>query len=244
MRHPNWGFYICDRPGMVLSRAGQRVEVSDQAITVIPPWLDLFYEFPNDTSSGHAYVHVDIPRLPGGLSQQFFNGFIVIDDAHCVAAMRQWARRFSLENPDPDVVGLEAQNICSQIMTRIVLDLSDEERTVILHPSLHLQRLEPALDYISHNLAKPIAVGELGEQLNCGKEHCIRLFKRLLKQTPTQFILAQRIERAARLLVAGTDSLEAIAGQCGFPNRHYMSRVFKRHMNVSPAQYRRLAQLR
>ena len=241
MRHPNWGFYICDRPGMYLERAAQRHPVTTDTITVIPPWLDFTYHFSKRHSSGHAYIHVDIPRLPSGLTQGLFDDFLRIADSDCVAAMQQWARRFSLENPDPVLVGLEAQQVSSQIMTRLVLSLNDEQRALIANPGLHWQRLEPALDYIKHHLAESIAISDLSQQLECGKEHCIRLFKQVLKQTPTQFILSQRVERAVRLLVASDASLEDIAQRCGFANRHYMSRVFKRQMGLSPAQYRRLA---
>ena len=47
------------------------------------------------------------------------------------------------------------------------------------------------------------------------------------------------MREAARLLVQGDATLEAIAERTGFPNRAYFSRVFKQVTAESPAAFRR-----
>jgi len=45
--------------------------------------------------------------------------------------------------------------------------------------------------------------------------------------------------QAAQALLFTADSIETIAAESGFANRFYFSRVFMRHMGVSPAIYRK-----
>ena len=238
MRHPSWGMYICDRPGMYLERAGKRYEVSANSICLMPPWVSFRYHFPKKVSSGHAYLHIDIPRIPPGLIRTHFNQLYSIQDPQSVALMWRWARRFSTQELDPLLLSLEGQNVATHVFTAFVLGLDNEQRRYLMNPERYALRLAPALQYIDEQLSQTIAVSDLAALLGCSREHCIRLFSSLLKQTPTQYILAQRVGRAADLMVSSTDSIDEVALRCGFPNRRYLSRVFKRQMGLTPAQYR------
>ena len=238
MCHPSWGIYICDRPGMYLEREGQRYDVAPDSICLMPPWVSFRYHFPKAESSGHAYLHVDIPRVPPGLLRSHFNQLYNITDPQTVALMWRWARRFSTQDLDPLLVSLEGQNVATHVFTEFVLGLEPAQRQYLTNPEQYAQRLTPALDYIAEHLADPIGVADLAHLLDCSREHCIRLFSSLLKQTPTQYILSQRVAAAADLIVSSAASIDEIAVNCGFPNRRYLSRVFKRQMGLTPAQYR------
>jgi transcriptional regulator GlxA family with amidase domain len=67
-----------------------------------------------------------------------------------------------------------------------------------------------------------------------------RAFRAGSGQTPAQFLIERRVARAAGLLTGGDMPLAGIARACGFPNRHYLTRMFTRRMGASPAAYRRL----
>lgn len=241
MTHPTWGLYICDRPGMYLERGGKRHVVGPDHITLFPPWVGYTYHFSKKHSSGHAYIHVDIPRLPAALIRAQFRDIYHIDEPHMVQQMWQWSRRFSTSETDELMLSLEAQNIASQVITAFLLQLSPEQQQVLINPDQRWQRLQPALHWINQRLDQHISVGELAALLDCSNEHCIRLFKKMIRQTPTQYILMRRVERAAELLISTRQDIDSIAVACGFPNRQYLSRVFKRHMGFSPAQYRGMA---
>ncbi len=238
MSHPTWGLYICDRPGMYLERHGKRYPVNHEAITLFPPWVGYHYRFPKQHSSGHAYIHVDIPRLPSALIHSQFKDIYAITNPYVVKLMWDWARRFSTEDIDEMLLALEAQNIASQVFTEFLLGLSPQQQHAIIHPGKNWQRLQPAIRHINNQLSQNIAIGDLADILQCTNEHCIRLFKKHLGQTPTQYILTRRVEAAAELLISSEKDIDSIAIQCGFPNRQYLSRVFKKHMWTSPAKYR------
>jgi len=54
----------------------------------------------------------------------------------------------------------------------------------------------------------------------------------------TGYVRERRIARAAELLLTSAWDLERIASASGFPNRHYLSRVFRQRMGLPPAAYR------
>ena len=69
----------------------------------------------------------------------------------------------------------------------------------------------------------------------------IRAFRKWMNTTPNQYIRQVRVREACHLLSSTGDSIDTIANQLGFPDRFYFTRVFKRHTNTTPAQYRRLS---
>lgn len=57
--------------------------------------------------------------------------------------------------------------------------------------------------------------------------------------SPLQYVHHVRLEEAKQLLEGSEDSIEAIAGQVGYEEAGYFARLFKREVNLTPAQYRR-----
>jgi AraC family transcriptional regulator of arabinose operon len=68
----------------------------------------------------------------------------------------------------------------------------------------------------------------------------IRAFRRWMNRTPGRYVAEVRIREACRFLRDTERTIDAIAGDLGFPDRFYFSRVFKRHTGLSPARYRRM----
>ncbi|HEX4986184.1 MAG TPA: helix-turn-helix domain-containing protein [Burkholderiales bacterium] len=70
-----------------------------------------------------------------------------------------------------------------------------------------------------------------------------RSFKRRFQQTtgmaPLEYVHALRLEEAKRRLEGGSESIEAIAKQVGYEDAGFFSRLFRRNVHLTPAQYRR-----
>lgn len=70
-----------------------------------------------------------------------------------------------------------------------------------------------------------------------------RTFKRrFLKATgmsPLEYVHTLRLEEAKQMLEAGEEPIEAIARAVGYEDPGYFTRLFKREVNLTPAQYRR-----
>lgn len=64
-------------------------------------------------------------------------------------------------------------------------------------------------------------------------------FKRRCGCGPQSFLQDLRVREAASRLHHSDDSLEDIAGACGFYDRYHLGRVFKKRRGISPAAFRR-----
>ena len=68
--------------------------------------------------------------------------------------------------------------------------------------------------------------------------HLNVLFNKKYGSSCWQYVIDTRIEAASRLLHASGYSIGMVAEQCGFRDMYYFSRLFKKHMGVSPKAYR------
>lgn len=64
------------------------------------------------------------------------------------------------------------------------------------------------------------------------------LFKKRFGVSVWQYVIDTRIDAASKLLRSPGFSVGMVAEQCGFRDVYYFSRLFKKHMNVSPKEYR------
>ena len=69
-------------------------------------------------------------------------------------------------------------------------------------------------------------------------ERFIRSFREHTGQTPAAYVLATRIRLAGEALALTDKTIDQIAVETGFPNRHYLSRMFARQVGCGPAEYR------
>jgi transcriptional regulator GlxA family with amidase domain len=69
--------------------------------------------------------------------------------------------------------------------------------------------------------------------------HFARVFTAEVGETPGRFVERVRLEVARHDLESTGDTLDVIAGRCGFGTAETLRRVFARHLNVAPDAYRR-----
>lgn len=102
----------------------------------------------------------------------------------------------------------------------------------------YISRINRTLDYIERNITRSFTLDELAEISHFSKFHFNRIFHALISETPFQFILRVRLEKAAALLVYSQKSITDIAFQLGFTDISIFSRNFKNYFGTSPTQYR------
>lgn len=100
-------------------------------------------------------------------------------------------------------------------------------------------RLSYVVDYIRHNISRQFDVDMLSEKACMSSSHFFRCFKSEYGMSPLEFINQEKIEAAARMIRDNPDQqLKEIYYECGFNNYGHFSKLFKRHMKVSPTDYR------
>ena len=93
--------------------------------------------------------------------------------------------------------------------------------------------------WVLDNLDKPLNVPMLAERVAMSPRNFARVFTKEMKTTPAKFVERLRVEAARRRLEESQNSMETIAGECGFGNVNSMRNVFQRALKIAPGHYRR-----
>lgn len=99
-------------------------------------------------------------------------------------------------------------------------------------------QLKRTIEYINDNLKADLSLKVLAAMLGMSPYYFERLFKQSVGQTPLQYILHCRIEKAKQLLRTTQQPIVEIAFQVGCKNHSHFSKLFRKLTGVSPRNYR------
>ncbi len=121
----------------------------------------------------------------------------------------------------------------------LLLLQSDKAATISdLFAQLFSPREMKLKDLVQTHLFSDFSIAELatlsGQSLSSFK----REFQKIFNNTPSNFIRTKRLEEAQKLLQVSTLSISEISYQVGFNDLSHFSKVFKKHIGTSPAEYR------
>ncbi|WP_020619817.1 helix-turn-helix transcriptional regulator [Paenibacillus daejeonensis] len=101
--------------------------------------------------------------------------------------------------------------------------------------NLHVERMKR---HIAEHYEGVITVRVLAELVGLHPVYCGALFKQTEGCTIAEYIHRVRLNKAAALLVSGEYTVGEAAERAGFSDPYYFSTRFKRHMGVTPSEYR------
>jgi AraC family transcriptional regulator, transcriptional activator FtrA len=100
--------------------------------------------------------------------------------------------------------------------------------------------LAVSLDWAIAHLDQAITVADLAEHAHLSPRQFTRRFRQVTGTTPHQWLLAQRILRARRLLETTDLPIDRVAEQAGFGSPAALRLHFQRTLRTSPLAYRRV----
>jgi AraC family transcriptional regulator len=101
------------------------------------------------------------------------------------------------------------------------------------------QRMRQLLDYIEANLHDHLTLDVMAAQVGISPLYLARAFKAAVGQSPHQYVLMRRVERAKELLRNTDMPIVDVALSVGFSSQSHLSHWMIRQTGVSPAAYRR-----
>jgi AraC-like DNA-binding protein len=104
-----------------------------------------------------------------------------------------------------------------------------------VHPARHLLR---AKDLIDARYRDPLDVAALARAAHVSPAHFSREFKSAFGETPHQYLLTRRLERAAELLRNTDHSVAAVCFSVGLNSVGSFTTSFGKIYGVSPTAYR------
>lgn len=100
--------------------------------------------------------------------------------------------------------------------------------------------VELAMHYFRENYRSEINVEDYALSRGMSASNFYRVFKQISGSTPLQYILKLRLSNAQNLLENSNLSIAEIASAVGYENPLYFSRLFNKHIGVSPSEYRKM----
>jgi len=92
--------------------------------------------------------------------------------------------------------------------------------------------------YINEHLTSDITVAGIAGHFYLSPNYFSRLFKRITSEGCNEYIVRKRIEKAEYLLETTNMKIGQIAQEVGYRDNNYFSLAFKKHLRMSPGQYR------
>jgi AraC-like DNA-binding protein len=108
-----------------------------------------------------------------------------------------------------------------------------------MQPALLERHLLRARDLIDGRYSERLDLQALSRAAHVSPRHFSRSFRRIFGETPYQYLLSRRLERARHLLRTTDDSVAEICLAVGFTSVGSFTTAFTRHVGVSPTTYRR-----
>lgn len=98
--------------------------------------------------------------------------------------------------------------------------------------------LESAKLFIDKNYNTDISLSDIAEYVYISTSHFARAFKKQYDISPIQYLLGVRIEKAKTLLEETNLKVGDIAASVGFSAQQRFNDIFKKHLGLSPGEYR------
>lgn len=96
-------------------------------------------------------------------------------------------------------------------------------------------------EYIQENLENPLHLPEIAAWCGYNPSYLSRKFKKEKGESLKNYIVRQKLFRAASYLSDSNKSLVQISNQLCFASQSHFQTVFKRYYHVTPLMYRREA---
>jgi len=100
-------------------------------------------------------------------------------------------------------------------------------------------RLRRIKEFIDAKIEDDLTLCEMAQAVELSTAYFSRMFRKSTGETPHQFLLRRRLERAKKMLCSADERVLDVAVACGFKSQQHFAQVFRHACRVTPTEYRR-----
>jgi AraC family transcriptional regulator len=93
-------------------------------------------------------------------------------------------------------------------------------------------------EFVDAKIEDELTLCEMAQSVEWSTAHFSRMFRKSTGETPHQFLLRQRLERAKRMLHSADRRVMDVAVACGFKSQQHFAQAFRRACGICPTEYR------
>jgi len=131
-------------------------------------------------------------------------------------------------------------NMVQELIVRILQTNVRKSYQTDAHSLSGTHRFAFLTTYIQEHLRENLNVKDLSEQCCMSESNFYRVFKQEMGISPVDYINQLRIEKAKVLIKENECDLTEIFLSCGFKNRSYFNRTFKKYVGLTPNSFRQV----
>jgi AraC-like DNA-binding protein len=248
---PFWRLYANSKNGAAIHFEGRSISLNEGKIVLIPPYTSFSTSLKNgrgDRLNGSRINTLEelVDLKSRGMVDHLFIHFNM---------------GFRFDHLHPQIFVFNTNTTTSNLLNTIRASLIAEFRNLSVKQNLGIyalimlllseipgeawsmkttdSRILRVIEHIEQHSHDKLTNEHLAGIANMAVNSFLRLFKAATGSTLQKFVQNKRVEKALVLMHNPALSIEQIAGDCGFSDRQHFSKVFKRVVNLSPAQYRK-----
>ncbi len=202
-----------------------------------------------DRHQGEWVGLMNTPHLQIGISDAAL--MASSDGAYGEVELRP-SRKFAEPRLSAMVAAVHAEMVAGFSSGRLFLDSVEQAMAVTLvkgHAVRHRPvqiyrgglgsaRLRRLKEFVHAKMEDDLSLDEMAQSVGLSTAHFARMFRKSTGQTPHQFVLRQRLERAKAMLRAPDARVLDVAVACGFKTQQHFAQVFRDVCGISPSGYR------
>lgn len=224
--------YIISGSG-VFQRNGQSYSLSKGGMFLIRPYELTYYKADNNEPWEYIWIGFSGSLVLGLLESSGFSDNIC---TLCIPSLRNTFLSMK------EAINLQHSSeifLCSKIY-ELFSNLHEEFNPTIKGStgSLYSKR---AKDYIMANYANHISVESIANMLGIDRRYLCRVFYKNIGDTPQNFLVNYRLEKATILLAKHDYSVSEAARSTGYDDIYNFSKMFKKKYGVPPSRYSKQA---
>ena len=168
-----------------------------------------------------------------------FGGFFKLSSNYC-ANISTIMQQMMHEDKSPDGESAFLRSLLTmELFVWLSRSLREQWESNLSTKGHKLQEiLESAKGYINNNYNNDISLSDVAGYVYLSTSHFARAFKKQYGISPIQYLLGIRIEKAKTLLEETNLKVGDIASSVGFSAQQRFNDIFKKHLGVSPSEYR------
>lgn len=208
------------------------------------------------TESDSAYICIDadpkiISFFQGSIiEQKYLNPFLKHPEFSAVTFDYETAWENEIIMKIREIYDLYSQkpfgyefNICMTLASMWIQLVGRHSEVVMKNRShddyIGQYRIKTIISYIHDNYSEKTSLQEIAPLINMSKGECCRIFKRIVRCTIFDYIMAYRINKSIELLLTADLTISQIADRVGFGTTSYYIQRFKKHVSCTPKEYQK-----
>ncbi len=129
------------------------------------------------------------------------------------------------------------QSKALELMAHFLFEPKDPEFFCQRQKRVARERVERAKELLARDLANPLTLEALGQEVGCSPFYLSRMFSREVGLTIPQYLRKLRMERAAELLRTGRYNVTEAATEVGYSSLSHFSKAFCETIGCCPVLY-------